>query len=194
MKRAIAGIAGLAGLFVLVVIVFLVGSVLCYWSDIKGSFWDFSFTDALGIVVTLLVGYFIAVVVNEQLASKAKKRDIVIQLLERLQRAVQTVHTLGDAYMRSPSAEQEPPILTAYTKIYNQLGFLRRLGEKKLHDLSCLQDGTIINLVHKHNTTLTGTGFRSAQRNYDVGAPNRLETAFQALDEGIEECKMKLFE
>jgi len=183
-----------AALAVLVVLCFLIGGILIKWSAVEGTFWKVSFTDALGIVVTLLVGYFIAVVVNEQLAAKAKKRDIVLQLLERLQRTIQEAHRLGDAYMRLPTSDQEGPILRAYTKADNQLLFLRKLGNKKLHSCPSLRDGTVISLVHEHNLILTGTRFRSAHPAYSEADVLRYETAFQAIDEKIDECKMDLFE
>lgn len=176
------------------VLLILVEATYFHWDQAKDAFWKYSFIDCLGIGMTILVAYAIAYMVNEKLAYRAGRRQLLISHLDKMQEILKDLQTAAESYMNRSDKALETRILGLYTEANVKISFLLKLERKNAEGCQGLGSKSIATIIKKHKDALTGNQFRTRSPKYNEKTKERCRDLFCQVSHEIDECKFRLFE
>jgi hypothetical protein len=176
-----------------IVILALLVTTFIHWTDVKAHFYDYSLTSLVNIIVLLTLSVIISLYSSRFIGNEAKKKEIVMNLFDSLEKYVHSVYDKGMDYVNNPvtrSRQQEAKILNSFKQcyiIYNSLENIHTNHPKILKlNTSIIVD--IINLKIK----LTDTPFGTNEA-YDAQKISEMHIIYQNLHKKLCDAKIETF-
>lgn len=181
------------GLFVLMLVLALVLSIGLEWNQVGKSFFQFKLTDILQLAATLTVGLVISYLLNRRTSNESRRRDIYLQLLERIQKTIETVYSVGVKYADNPEPVLQKKVLSSLKSAGIALTTLRSVkGSSDFTDLN-EYEVKIVNKFIRLRKTLTESPFGQVGKPYPQHRKIEFEQGYQLLLSEIYNCKFQIF-
>ena len=82
------------------------GVLLSKWDNIKCTFFDVKITELVQIILTLIIAIFITSFVTTKTSNKIRRRDIVLDLVAKLQDRIDGIYEIGCHFLEKPVNEK----------------------------------------------------------------------------------------
>ncbi len=162
--------------------------------DLLGkSFFQFKLTDVLQIGTTLIVGFFVSFFLSRRTSHEFRRREIYSQLLDRIQKAVESMYSAGGKYIDNPDQVHQQKVLASLKSVGIVLNTLKTM--KATCDFADLQkaESAIVTRFFKTKAALTDSPFGQAGVSYTVTRINAFHQEYQLLLNEIYKCKLQIF-
>ena len=169
------------------------GALLSKWTTIEATFWAFTLVDVANLLLTLAIAFIVTNIVTEKLNNSVRKRELVLDVLDKLLEMVKVCHDAGLAYMRKPEDTDGRFILSSYKKIDNMIAFVQRLKDRSIISCRPILDNSVIDKVREHKTILTDKQFLTHSPSYDAEIVKQLEDKYSEIQLKLIDCKISLF-
>jgi hypothetical protein len=185
-------------LVILAILIFLLilGLDLAVWlrpNEVGKSFFQFKLTDVLQIATTLIVGVFVSYFLSKRTSHEFRRREIYSQLLDRIQRAVESMYAAGGKYIDTPDPTLQKKVVASLKSVGIVLTILRSM--RTTCDFADLQktESAIVSRFIKTKAALTDSPFGQAGASYTVSKRNAFHQEYQLLLNEIYKCKIQIF-
>lgn len=178
-------------------VLFLLGGIIgvvfsnnCYLDQF---FSDVKITDIVQIIVTLIVAIYVTTIVNNQSSAYLKKREILIELLDNLNKEINAVHDNFQLYIGNKDDASARNILNHLKNYSVQYNYLRKL--KSYDSLKGIDfvDDSLINNYLLYKSTITNSPFKTSNPEYSRDTLHKEGIIFQTICQTILTKKINMF-
>ena len=178
-------------LLIALVVGLLIGSIIPQWTNVESSFYKVRIIEIGQLILPILVAILVSYVISGRITFDMKSREIIIEILSRLQEHLSDVLDIGYEYVKSPNAEKEKKILKLLKDISSLLGLIKEVGISKNIQISDL-------MLHyefwKFKKALTDTPFKNKSPVYEPSRLDIIQSEYDLLTKKIYECKLRIFQ
>jgi hypothetical protein len=157
-------------LLILLFLSFITGYFIKNFDYFKCDFFKVKATDVFQISVALFVAYYVTIFVNHRTSSDSRRKDIVMDLINKYQSVIDDIYKLGNAYMNNPTEKNHFEILGHFRDAGNLLALIEKITKEcNVNEMKKLN---IKDLRDKHlnlKRELTNGPFGKDYHQYDSG-------------------------
>jgi hypothetical protein len=179
-----------------IILLLFIGLGLMIWLkgfEVGPSFYQFKLTEVLQILTTLIVGFFVTYFLSKRTSNEFRRREIYFQLLERIQKTIEDVYSVGAEYVDNPNSVLERRVLGSLKSVGIVLSTLRSM--RAACDFTDLQksESVIVSRFIKMRAALTESPFGQVGTPYSQSRKNAFQQEYQLLLNEIYKCKIQIF-
>lgn len=156
---------------VIVGVSLLIGSIfgilISKWTLINPTFWNMKITDIVHILVTIIIACFVTNLINDKLNNNIRKRELLLELFDKLNVNIQSIYDNGNDYMRASQPQLGRSILATFKNTNNLLDFIKKVSSSKKICNHTIFDDTLIENIRYLKAILTESRFLTENPNYD---------------------------
>lgn len=170
------------------------GIVLLFnWPSISETFWEFKFSDIADIFVTLVIVGFITYLVSEKLNNTSRKRELLLNLLEKFHDQLNYLYIDGTEYMERKKTIQGRAILAGFKKVSIMLDFLHKISGDKRVKCEGVFDYSLKDDVLNLKILLTDRNFLVKKSQYTASDKDKFTQLYTRINQKLCYCKINLF-
>jgi len=173
---------------------FLGGVLWAHWATVAPTFYQVKVTEIIQIVVTILVAVLIGYLLNKRVGNEFRRREILADLVSRLQDTINTIYELGSEYMQKPHSNQESPILRQFKTAGALVSTLLDLKQNKhIPELEALED-SFKEQFFSLKRILTDSPFGEQGKVYPANRVSQFESKHSSILLNLYEFKIGLYQ
>lgn len=179
-----------------ILIALLVGLVLgCFipvWCNIQPNFFNVRIIEIGQLILPILIAVFVSYLISRGITYDLKYREIILEILSKLQTNLSEVLEVGYDYMRKPNSDKQKKILRQLKNISMMVGLLKELKRQKRNIQ--IYDSTLSSAFLGFKIALTDSPFGETSPVYDTSREGMIQEKFDVTVKKIYEFKLRVFE
>jgi hypothetical protein len=172
----------------------IAGVVLCEWEKETGpNFFRFTLTDVLSILVTIGIGIFITFFLSKKTNSDFRKRDIIIDITNRYQQAIENAYSSGCRYMENSNIDTQQNVLASLKMAGIAISPLKRIVNHCEIDTIKESSNQLFEQYRELKKILTDTPFGQPNIKFTPSRRIQFEQHYQTIVSEVYKFKYDLF-
>jgi len=169
----------------------LFGCLLPSWCRIGPFFFDIKLIEIIQLCVTILIAITVSYFITGGIGRDLKKRDLISDLVSRIQSSLSETLGLSYEYINKPDKEREKKVIINFKNLSMLLGIMSdvRKSDEKLLDYDESLHGDFL----KFKEAVTDTPFGQRKPVYSSDRIDKVQERFNVMSKRLQECKMKLY-
>lgn len=169
----------------------LLGCLFPSWCRGKSSFFDIKLIEIIQLCVTILIAITVSYFISGKIGRDLKKRDIIDDLILKIQTNLGETLSLGYDYINKPEKVKERKVIINFKNLSMLLGIMSDV--KKLDSKLLDYDESFHGGFLKFKETITDTPFGQKKPTYSSDRVDKIQEKFNVLSKRLYECRIKLF-
>ena len=169
----------------------LFGCLLPSWGRIGPFFFDIKLIEIIQLSVTILIALTVSYFISGRIGRDLKKRDLVSDLVSRIQSSLSETLSLSYEYINKPDKEKGKKVIINFKNLSMLLGIMSDVmkSDEKLLDYEDSLHGDFL----KFKEAVTDTPFGQKKPVYSSDRIDKVQERFNVMSKRLHECKMKLY-
>ncbi|MFA5926949.1 MAG: hypothetical protein WCT32_01225 [Patescibacteria group bacterium] len=179
--------------FIFFVIGFVISALVLRWNILPDKFWDFSFSNLLNLLVTIIVALFVTHYISESVSDSSKKKEIVLGFLADFRSAIEKTLNSANDYTSNPSDQKAGRVDYDFNCAMHQLNDIKKFTEAKIIEDFCFDDN-LENCFLKYKMAVTNDPFKNRRARYTELQIQQMVSTQHDLLRKIDSIRLKLYE
>jgi hypothetical protein len=183
-------LAVVTGILIFVVGV-LSGCILTSWGWISQLFFQVKLIEVIQLFVTILIAIIVGYFITGGIARGLKKRDVISDLISKIQNNLSVTLSLSYEYIKTPDSEKERRVLINFKNLSMLIGIATDVS--KIDNALLDHHKALHNDFLRFKEAVTDTPFGQKEPNYSSKRTDSVQEGFNAISKRLYEYKISLY-
>jgi hypothetical protein len=170
---------------------FILTGTLKVWSIVCNTFYDIKITDIAQLLVTAIIGIYVAYYINIRTGNEQKQKEIILELVEEFAESIKKIHTDMNDYIKAPKQEKAQNILRLFKTSSIFLSILLKKTDIKPFKGKCKNNCK--ELFYDFKACVTEVPFNTTKPNFSYSAEAETHQSYSNLVGEIYNLKLNIY-